>query len=1129
MKKLLPLFLIMPLMSIAQFEDNFSDGNFTENPQWFGNNDLFIVNTDHQLQLNDNQEATAYLSTPNIRLDSTEWHFTIKLGFSPSANNNARVYLAAGQGNPDNTGASYFLQFGESGSDDAITLYKFVSGNKTEICRGTEGLISSSFSMGVKVTYDNSGNWKIFTDPMNSGLFELEASGYSDSQINPQYFSIQCNYTISNSDDFFFDDFVVKPLEKDITPPAVEKAEAISAYELSLEFNESLTALSAEKISNYNLNHGIGEPEAAVLDANIPNKVYLTFSSAFQDHTTYLLTINNVEDLNGNILLSDEISFEYLRPYYPETYEVVINEIMADVNPEPNELPAYDYVELYNRTNKLIDLSGSFLTFGSHKKHFPANTFIHPNSYLLLTDDDSPLELSALIHFSSFPVNNETRMTLSDSSENIIHTINYKKEWYDDEEKEDGGWSLEIIDPDNPCGCAGNWSASSGPEGGTPGKVNSIDAKNPDEIAPAISNVKILNDFSIKIFFSESMNGRSLSDKSFYRLKEPELTPRQVQLNPPDYTSVRLLFGPETFTNEKLYRLNISEQIHDCSENVVENLSYSFANYEPQYGDLIIQEIMADVNPEPRELPPVEYFEIYNRSNFPIDMTSVYVKAGNRLIDFNEGRAIEPGSFLIVSENYPGLEENKNLYLIPHIGIANGGDEITIYESNGDIIFYTAFDVSWYDDETKEQGGWSLEMIDQNNYCAKNKNWTASINASGGTPGFENSVKAENKDSWPPDIKIIAVTSPHTIILYFDERIDNSSMKNPDAYTYSSSLGNITSITPVEPAFERVEIVFEKEIKSDAVYSISVSNQIKDCVGNGLLVSEPLKFSYPILADTNDLVINEILFNPKDQGVDFLELYNKSLHAIDVSSLYVKLLDPFSGELKKQSLLTGENLVFMKNHYLVLTENPEVIVKHYPKAKARNILQVPNMPNFPNNTGQIIVSDIQNKTLDNVIYSEDMHFPLINLTDGVSLERVDPAKSSKDQDNWHSASEMSGFATPGYKNSQSSKQIKDNLNISVTPEIVTPNNDGKDDQMQISYKFDNPGFSTTVVIYDAKGREVIRLFNNKQLGTSGNLFWDGTNTDKKLVQTGYYVVLIEIFDLEGNLKSFKKAVAVAGI
>ncbi|HKK68082.1 MAG TPA: hypothetical protein VJ946_07705, partial [Bacteroidales bacterium] len=150
MKKLLFAFLIFPALLFGQFSDDFSDGDFTTNPSWQGDTEKFMINENHELQLADNQESTAFLSVNQQRIDSTEWLFDAALHFSPSGNNNARIYLAANSANPDLITESVFLQLGESGSEDALTLYHQNADVETMICKGSNGLISTAFSLPVK-------------------------------------------------------------------------------------------------------------------------------------------------------------------------------------------------------------------------------------------------------------------------------------------------------------------------------------------------------------------------------------------------------------------------------------------------------------------------------------------------------------------------------------------------------------------------------------------------------------------------------------------------------------------------------------------------------------------------------------------------------------------------------------------------------------------------------------------------------------------------------------------------------------------------------------------------------------------------------------------------------------------
>ncbi|HPA31685.1 MAG TPA: hypothetical protein PLV14_08820, partial [Bacteroidia bacterium] len=74
MKHILLFLAIIPFFGVAQITDNFSDGDFTANPAWSGDNSQFIVNASQQLQLNSTGAATSYLAlaTSLPMLDNTE-------------------------------------------------------------------------------------------------------------------------------------------------------------------------------------------------------------------------------------------------------------------------------------------------------------------------------------------------------------------------------------------------------------------------------------------------------------------------------------------------------------------------------------------------------------------------------------------------------------------------------------------------------------------------------------------------------------------------------------------------------------------------------------------------------------------------------------------------------------------------------------------------------------------------------------------------------------------------------------------------------------------------------------------------------------------------------------------------
>jgi gliding motility-associated-like protein len=157
-----------------------------------------------------------------------------------------------------------------------------------------------------------------------------------------------------------------------------------------------------------------------------------------------------------------------------------------------------------------------------------------------------------------------------------------------------------------------------------------------------------------------------------------------------------------------------------------------------------------------------------------------------------------------------------------------------------------------------------------------------------------------------------------------------------------------------------------------------------------------------------------------------------------------------------------------------------------------------------------------------------MHYPLLNYVDGVSLERINFESSTNDRNNWHSAAESVGFGTPGVRNSQFTESSPDAEDqIAVEPEIFSPDNDGYNDIVSIKYIFEQPGYNMTVDIYDAHGRLVRKLVNNEYLGTSGAVNWDGIQDDNTKAPVGIYVFYIQIFDLNGNVKHYKKTSVLA--
>ena len=166
--------------------------------------------------------------------------------------------------------------------------------------------------------------------------------------------------------------------------------------------------------------------------------------------------------------------------------------------------------------------------------------------------------------------------------------------------------------------------------------------------------------------------------------------------------------------------------------------------------------------------------------------------------------------------------------------------------------------------------------------------------------------------------------------------------------------------------------------------------------------------------------------------------------------------------------------------------------------------------------------------VDEMNFDPVMHFSLLTVTKGVSLERISYFRDSYDQTNWHSASEPSGFATPGYQNSEFFSESSDGEMVSIEPEIFSPDDDGYNDVLEIHYNTSSEGWVANVRIYDSQGRQEKLIINNQLIGKSGTISWDGINGSNQRSKIGIYFLYFELFDLKGNFKKFKRPFVLAG-
>jgi hypothetical protein len=444
--------------------------------------------------------------------------------------------------------------------------------------------------------------------------------------------------------------------------------------------------------------------------------------------------------------------------------------------------------------------------------------------------------------------------------------------------------------------------------------------------------------------------------------------------------------------------------------------------------------------------------------------------------------------------------------------------------NTGLTIHAVSYSLSWYQNAVKSDGGWTLEMIDTKNPCSGINNWKASIDARGGSPGIKNSVDAVNNDQSSPSIKNAYTIDNLNIVIVFDEPVD--SLKGATVANYSIDGGlSIQSATSISPLFDKVQLRLTTAMQANIVYTITVSN-VTDCKNNSIGTKNKTKIGLPVDAAVMEMVINEILFNPKSGASDYVEFYNRSNKIFDANKLYIANRNS-SGAINSPKLISIIPYYIFPGDYLVVTEDAVNLPLNYMVQNPDAVFVVSSMPSFPDDKGDVILLNLQGAVVDEVKYLDDWQFALIANPDGVSLERIDPDGTSQEATNWHSAASTAGYGTPTYKNSQYKLLQSINASVEVTPKVFSPDNDGRDDIATIQYKTTEPGYVANITIYDANGRPVRNLVKNATLGLQGYWVWDGLDDKKLKLPIGTYIVFTEIFNLNGKKEIFKNVVVLA--
>ncbi len=268
----------------------------------------------------------------------------------------------------------------------------------------------------------------------------------------------------------------------------------------------------------------------------------------------------------------DFIITDGLPPLVPIGHrELIISELLADESPRV-ELPSAEFVELYNPTNRAINLRNCTLGDPTTRAVLP-NFSLRPGEYVILCRTVNVADFAPFgrtLGIANFPSLNNAgdELTLRNPAGQLIDQVRYTDQWYADATKAEGGWSLEQIDLTNACGEEGNWRASEADEGGTPGEPNSVAASKPDFTPPVLLAAEVVSPTQLRLAFDERLDSLAAADATNFRL-EPTVAIAAASPERPGMRNIKLSLSTP-LAARTVYTLRV-QGLKDCNQNLVTN------------------------------------------------------------------------------------------------------------------------------------------------------------------------------------------------------------------------------------------------------------------------------------------------------------------------------------------------------------------------------------------------------------------------------------------------------------------------------------------------------------------------------------------------------------------------------
>ncbi len=798
---------------------------------------------------------------------------------------------------------------------------------------------------------------------------------------------------------------------------------------------------------------------------------------------TILVSLNTEGDIN----ISNNLDSVVLGVRY-EFRTFVLNEFI----PQPiSGLP--EFVEIVNMSSDTVDLKNWRITDSNEGLNYGlVSVSIAMDEYVVIAADSTlvdsvPNGVPYLTPDGGFPTLNNSgdEIRIFDPFNTLIDSLFYSSTWGIDQ-----GISLEKYYTNDSSHIQGNWAPSISLSGFTIGAPNAVTpaiingtllSKNiyyspsiPSETDEVTMYVPILNSgtsiFSgmVKVFFNNVMINQAAINSG----------------NIGDTVLVDISIG--TF-NSGFNEMSLS-LIVENDENENDNTGLDTLKIRYPFGTILINEFMSAPNNDQSEF--VELFAFRNLDMVewsisdnhldPVLLNTISVSSGDFIVvlsDSNMMDILDGNTHLLFPFNFPSLN--------------NSGDGIYLFDHTESIIDSLNYDTDW--PLTSER---STEKIRQSYTSNGLSNWLLADENISMTPGTRNSVMVLDVDGM-----IILDSITYSPIPPFPDSvvtilipIVNAGVESFDGTfsieMYDDEIGDGT--IPIMSMGDT--IIIESKIVSpiSGLHSISI---ILDIVDDGNYENNIATFLLPVRYLFGDVLVNEFFPLPDSTESEFVEIIPQT--NVNMNNWTIRDLGGAKGVFP--------NLDLSAFTYCLITDDSSFL----DIIPDTSILILPGngLPGLNNSSETIYILDHTESVIDSLQYNENW-----SLMDSRSVEKYRITDTSNEPNNWGISVGEAG-KTPGFQNSLFFSDLPSKGRVTISPDPFSPDGDGIDDELTITYSLPYLGAAIRWEIIDMAGRVIAKPYYNYQVGQNGKLKWNGKRDNGKSARIGIYVMKISFQDV----------------